>query len=119
MLFCYTHRSVPYTSSSEKLPLEADDNRCVEPQLDIRWRENLNGRSSSNPFAHSTGNTAEKEWRDCKSQKGWRTLGEQGLLSQPSKVQINSETETSKHGAYMALHQVLCLYIIAINLVSS
>lgn len=34
MTFCYTHISVPFQLSSEKLPLAADENKFRDPQRD-------------------------------------------------------------------------------------
>jgi hypothetical protein len=41
-------------SSSEKLPLAADGNRCRDPQSDITWNESLNASSPSNSSSQSS-----------------------------------------------------------------
>jgi hypothetical protein len=44
-----------------------------------RQGQALNGISPSNPSPQGSGNPAEEEAKEYKSQRGWRTPGEQGL----------------------------------------
>ena len=58
----------------------------------------------------------KRKWTDCKSQRGWKSSGEQGPLYQLSKARSDlTETEAANTGAKW-LHQLLCVCIIGISL---
>lgn len=48
-------------SSSERLSLAVDGNRCRDSQPDLMWTESLNLRFPSNIFLLSSENTVENE----------------------------------------------------------
>lgn len=48
----------------------------------------------------------------------WRTPGEHGPLNQLSRMHMGlTGTWSSKHGVWMGLHQVLCIYVMTVSLV--
>lgn len=105
-LFCHHQRSFPSQQTDHR-------QACAERVLRThtsKWR------SPSNP-SQSSENSKEEEQKESKSQSGWRTPGELATLIQLSKVHMNSQRLNCKHGAYMGLYQVFCIYFIAFGIV--
>lgn len=92
MIFCCTHRPVPYQSALEKLPPAADWNRYWDPAV----RHYEERESPLHHSSQSSGNLSEEAWKECKSQMGWRTPGEHAHPNQLGKAHLSWQRLTQQ-----------------------
>lgn len=112
--FCYTHKLLHAQFLLETLYSAADGCGCKDPSTDIIQREfKLKVSTGSLPRLE----TQQKKGRkDCKSQREWRAKGEHKALNRLSRIHIGSQW-SDKQRAFMALHQVPCVYAMAGSLI--
>ena len=75
----------------------------------------VNGECSENKFLLWNSKLLQKRWRHCRSQRGWRTPGKHGPLTQLSRPSMAHRDWRGKHGACKGLHQVLWIYVMAVS----
>lgn len=102
---CHTHRAFPYSVIWEAF-LESERNKCKDPQPDM-WRYIIIGMSLFNRPPELMKSWEREGRKRYKSHNGWRTQGKQDPLNQQSQYIRTHRDESSRHGVYMCLHQVL------------
>ena len=97
-------------SSSERLPLAADGNRCRDPQPDFMWRESLNWRSPSNPSPRVQGTLWKREGEESKSQRGGGHLENKASQSTKQGAYELTEIEAESKGPTWVYTRSLSIY---------
>lgn len=109
MIFCYTHRQVPYS------PIIREPSSCsrweqiLRPTPHNTHRETLYYTVSIQSLCSELwGPHRKRDGKKCKSQRGWRTPGEQGPLYHLSKALMNLWKLKQHAQGCTGLCQVLC-----------
>lgn len=80
----------------------------VEPKSDIPWRQNS---------PQTSGNPAKGKAEEFYESNGIEDTEEHGLLNQLSMAPMGSQKLKRQAWGLQGLHQVLCLFVVAVSLV--
>ena len=115
MTFCYTPRSVPFSSTIRETfscnRWEQFHSQTLHRMRDLgglipKWHHQILPLKAQ-------GNIQKKRWKEKKKQKEWKTPIKQNPLNQHTKAIYELTDWGSIRRAYTSLHQVLCGYIMA------